>query len=117
MRAALQRGDVEGAAVLAEQLRGLRADYQAARLRLTEAERSERDRSWRPPYAQHVLGVWTARRFEAGLPVPQTIRCVCESCGTVWETVCTSGLVRARVQAFAYEHLHRDALDVRGHEA
>lgn len=73
------------------------------------------DCSWRPPHAPHVLGTWTPRRFENGLPVPQEVRCACETCHATWTVSCSSGLPRARIQQFALVHLHSDPLSVPRH--
>ena len=67
--------------------------------------------AWRPPAAEHVVGRWSQRVFdEYGMPEPQRVEMQCEQCGVTWQTICSSGLVRAHVQRFALVHLHRAVL-------
>ena len=68
--------------------------------------------TWRPQHAPHVEGSWTQRTFDDnGMPEPQTVKMKCEKCGTTWQVPCSSGLVRAHVQRFSLQHLHRDVLN------
>lgn len=68
---------------------------------------------WRPDSAQHVVGTYEERTFDAetGLPDPQDISIKCEACGKGWKTVCSSGAVRTWIARFAASHLHRDAME------
>ena len=65
---------------------------------------------WRPPFAMHVVGSYEPRVFnkDVGMYEPQVIRMHCENCGTKWNTVCSTGQVRAQIARFAARHLHRD---------
>ncbi len=67
---------------------------------------------FRPRWASHCVGTYEARVFdEDGVPEPQRIDMLCEHCGATFRTTCNSGAVRAWVNRFATQHLHKDVLD------
>ena len=111
LRRVMALGDTGGMHIALEAVRVATERYQAAAL-AADGPSLAAACSWRPPHARHVLGTWTPRRFDKGLPVPQVVRCACESCGATWEVSCTSGLVRQKVAQFALVHLHRDPLEL-----
>ena len=68
--------------------------------------------TYRPPFAIHVRGEFDERRVEDGMPVEQTVKVWCEwpGCNGYWQTRCASGRVRAHIQRYASQHLHRDPM-------
>lgn len=69
---------------------------------------------WSPPFALHVVGEYDRRTFdEDGLPEPQKVVMDCKRCGAHWETMCSTGQVRAHISRFGMVHLHSDPLKVK----
>lgn len=72
----------------------------------------EAQESWRPPWAPHVVG--RHERWDSTERTPIRYQCECERCGAVWQGECGTGRVRAHVERFARQHLHRDPLATAG---
>lgn len=72
------------------------------------------DQAWdqyRPDFAQHVLGRYAPRTFDAhGLPNSQEWTALCEKCNETKRGWCDSGQVRKHIQRVAMAHLHADEL-------
>jgi len=65
-----------------------------------------------PPWAEHVLGSYTAREVdpETGAPEKQWVHAKCGKCGEEMRRPCDSGAVRKHVADFARLHLHKEPL-------
>lgn len=79
----------------------------------SSSESNKSWRTWRPPWAAHVVGRYERRTWDeaTGLPEPQQIEMLCEQCEAKWKTSCATGQVRRHIGAFAMVHLHRDPLE------
>ena len=67
---------------------------------------------WSPGWCSNIEGRYTRRTYdEDGIPEEQRIECQCTVCGATFRRVCSSGLVRDRINEFAKHHTHKDALE------